>query len=263
MTDLRGKVALVTGSGRGLGRAYAEHLARLGAAVAIHDVTETAPAEFGEAPDLAAVEAIIRGYGVPACAVTGDTRDADAVARLVATVNERLGPIDILVNNAGGDIAARGGKPKPNDAVGIPAEDVQAMIDRNLTGTIHSCRSVAPQMMERRRGRIVNISSSAALVAVTDGVIYAAAKAAIIHYTRCLAKQLRTYNVTANCIAPGATVTARFLATRHVSPEARQGGEGLDRLGQPEDLAKAVEFLVSDLAAFVSGEVICVDGGKK
>ncbi|HEX6971448.1 MAG TPA: SDR family NAD(P)-dependent oxidoreductase [Limnochordia bacterium] len=263
MTDLRGKVALITGSGRGLGRAYAEHLAKLGAAIAVHDVTETAPAEYDEAENLAAVAAAIREHGVRVCTVTGDLRRAETVDAIVAAVNEQLGPIDILVNNAGGDIAERGGKPKPNDAIGIPAEDVQAIIDRNLTATIHCCRAVAPQMMERRAGRIINISSVAGLSAVTDGVVYGAAKAGIIHYTRCLAKQLRPYGVTANCIAPGPTVTARFLATRYVSPEALKGGEGLDRLGRTEDLARVVEFLVSDLAAFVSGEVIAVDGGRK
>ena len=109
----------------------------------------------------------------------------------------------MLVNNAGGDIAAEGGKPKPNDCLEIPERDLHAVMDRNLLGTMNVCRAVAPAMMERREGRIVNVASVAGMGATSVGPIYAVAKAGIIHYTRCLAAQLRPYGVNVNCISPG------------------------------------------------------------
>ena len=110
---------------------------------------------------------------------------------MVETADEELGPIDILVHNAGGDIAAKGGKPDPNDAVGIREEDVRAVLDRNLLSTILTCQAVARGMMERRQGRIVTIGSVAAFKGRTNGSIYAVAKAGVTHFTRCLADQLR------------------------------------------------------------------------
>jgi 3-oxoacyl-[acyl-carrier protein] reductase len=260
--DVQGKVALVTGSGRGLGRAYAEHLARLGADVIVHDKTMEAPAEFGEAENLREVAESIEALGRRALVVTGDVAKPGEVRRFVAQALEAFGRIDILVNNAGGDIAAAAPRPDPNDGVFIKDEDVHAVIDRNLTGTIHLCRAVAPAMMARRSGQIVNVSSSAALTSVTTGIVYAAAKAGIIHYTRCLAQQLREYNVRVNCLSPGPTVTARFLATRDVSAEALRETEGLVRLGRPADQARAVEFLVVALSEFITGQNIVVDGGS-
>ena len=258
---LVGKVALVTGAGRGLGRAFAERLARLGADVAIHGMREHGPAEYGEGTTLAAVaEAVAAEHGVRTIRSLGDlTREAD-VGRVVCETEAALGPIDILVHNAGGDIAA-GGKPDPNDAVGIKPADVRAILDRNLLATILVCQVVARGMMERRAGRIVTLGSVAAFKGRTNGAIYATAKAGVTHFTRCLADQLRPYDVTVNCIAPGDTRTGRYLGTRPVDPGRLAESGTLDRVATVDEVARIVEVFAGPLGAFVSGQVLRIDGG--
>jgi 3-oxoacyl-[acyl-carrier protein] reductase len=259
---LAGKVALVTGSGRGLGRAYAMRLARLGADVIVHDIDASATALYGEGKSAEEVVEAIRALGRRSLFVAADNRESEQVGAAVKRVIDELGRIDILVNNAGGDIAAAVGKPKPNDCIEIPERDMHVVLDRNLIGTMNFCRAVAPGMMERREGRIVNVSSVAGLVATTVEPVYAVAKAAIIHYTRCLAAQLRPYGINVNCISPGGTRSARFLADRpHLTAEELAGKSRLERFGEPEDVAKVVEFLVTDLSDFISGQNIKVDGG--
>jgi len=260
--SLTGKVALVTGAGRGLGRAFAERLASMGADVAIHGMRENGPAEYGEGTTLTAVaEAVAADHGVRTMRVLGDLTKGEDIERIVETTSTALGPIDILVHNAGGDIAAAGGKPNPNDAVGIREEDVRAVLDRNLLATILTCQAVARGMMERRSGRIVTIGSVAAFKGRTQGSIYAVAKAGMTHYTRCLADQLRPYDITVNCIAPGDTRTGRFMGTRAVD-QARMVETGtLDRIATIDEVARVVEVFAGPLGAFVSGQVLRVDGG--
>jgi 3-oxoacyl-[acyl-carrier protein] reductase len=259
---LAGKVALVTGAGRGLGRAFAERLAALGADVAIHGMREHGPAEYGEGTTLTAVaQAVSAEHRVRTIRLLGDLTREDDVARVVTETETALGPIDILVQNAGGDIAARGGKPDPNDAVGIKPEDVRAVLDRNLLSTILICQAVATGMMERRSGRIVTLGSVAAFKGRTNGAIYATAKAAVTHFTRCLADQLRPYDITVNCIAPGDTRTGRFLGTRAVEPERLAEAGTLDRVATIDEVARVVELFAGPLGAFVSGQVLRVDGG--
>jgi 3-oxoacyl-[acyl-carrier protein] reductase len=259
---LAGKIALVTGAGRGLGRAFAEKLAGLGADVAIHGMRENGPAEYGEGTTLTAVAREIGdAHGVRSHRVLGDLTKSDDIARVVAESEQALGPIDILVHNAGGDIAAAGGKPDPNDAVNIREEDVRAVLDRNLLSTILTCQAVARGMMERRRGRIVTIGSVAAFKGRTNSSIYAVAKAGVTHYTRCLADQLRAYDIAVNCIAPGDTRTGRFLGTRTVD-EGRMVETGtLDRIATVDEVARVVEVFAGPLGAFVSGQVLRIDGG--
>ena len=140
-TPLKGQVALVTGAGRGLGRAFAETLAKMGASIAVHGMRENGPAEFGEGTTLTATaEEIGKAHGVKTVRILGDLTKTDQVARIVAEAEAALGPIDILVHNAGGDIAAAGGKPNPNDCVFIKEIDVRAVIDRNLLSTIFVCQ---------------------------------------------------------------------------------------------------------------------------
>jgi 3-oxoacyl-[acyl-carrier protein] reductase len=259
---LTGKIALVTGAGRGLGRAFAERLASLGADVAVHGMRENGPAEYGEGTTLTAVaEAVATEHGVRTIRVLGDLTKGDQIEQIVETTSRALGPIDILVHNAGGDIAAAGGKPNPNDAVGIREEDVRAVLDRNLLSTILTCQVVARGMMERHSGRIVTIGSVAAFKGRTQGSIYAVAKAGMTHYTRCLADQLRPYDITVNCIAPGDTRTGRFMGTRPVDPTRMVETGTLDRIATVDEVARVVEVFAGPLGAFVSGQVLRVDGG--
>jgi len=261
---LDGQVALVTGAGRGLGRSFAEHLAALGCAIGVHGLREHGPAEYGEGTTLTdTAREIAEKHGVRTIRVLGDLANNGDVARVVQTVEHELGPLDILVHNAGGDIAAVGGKPNPNDAVFIKEEDVRSVLDRNLMSTVFVCQQAARGMMERKRGRIVTISSIAAFKGIPTSVIYATAKAAVVEYTRCLAAQLREHNVTANSIAPGDTRTGRYLGTRKVD-ETKMVEEGtLDRIGLVDEVTRVVEFFAGPLGQFVTGQVLRVDGGSQ
>jgi 3-oxoacyl-[acyl-carrier protein] reductase len=261
--SLKGQVALVTGSGRGLGHAIALRLAEMGASVAIHDRDERMPAEFGEFPDAAAARAAVAAAagGAPTCLVLGDIADEARVNAMVAEAERMLGPLTILVNAAGGDIAAAGGKPNPNNALEIKMEDVRALIDRNLIGTMLMCRAAMPGMLARRRGSVVNVASAAAHIGVSPEVVYSTIKAAIVHYTRCLSVETRTHNVRVNCVSPGATATARFLRTRKIDPAQHVEDGTLARYGTPRDQANAVAFLCTDAAKFIHGQVLRVDGG--
>lgn len=258
---LTGKVALVTGAGRGLGRAFAERLASLGADVALHGMRENGPAEYGEGTTLTAVaEAVAAGHRVRAIRALGDLTRGEDIDRVVAETLRSLGPIDILVHNAGGDIAAAGGKPDPNDVVNIREADVRAVLERNLLSTILTCQAVSRGMMQRRTGRIVTIGSVAAFKGRTNGSIYAVAKAGVTHFTRCLADQLRPFDITVNCIAPGDTRTGRFLGTREVDPNRLVETGTLDRIATVDEVARVVEMFAGPLGAFVSGQVLRVDG---
>ena len=258
---LKGENALVTGSGRGLGRAIAEALARAGADVAIHDLSEEAPAQFGESKDLTTVSREIAALGVRTVGVTGDISDQEAVRRLVANAEEALGPISILVNCAGGDIGARGTKPQPNNALEVPIEDVHAIFSRNLIGTMLMCRAICPGMVKRQAGAVVNIGSVAGHYGGSPEVAYACAKAAVLHYTRCLAFEMRPAGVRVNAVSPGPTTTARFLATRTADSEMLQEGPSLVRYATTREIANAVTFLSSSESRFISGQVLRVDGG--
>ena len=264
MTDrmLEGQVALVTGAGRGLGRAFADRLAALGCHLAVHGMREHGPAEYGGTQTLTDVARVIaETHRVRTTRILGDLTRMDDIERVVGSAASELGPIDILVHNAGGDIAAAGGKPDPNDVVHIKEEDVRAVLDRNLLSTIFVCQQVARGMMQRRRGRIITIGSVAAFKGRTNGSIYATAKAGAMHFTRCLADQMRPFDVTVNTIAPGDTRTERFVATRAVDPARMAEAGTLDRIATVDEVARVVEFFAGPLGAFVSGQVVRVDGG--
>lgn len=261
---LAGKTAIVTGSGRGLGRAFAETLANLGCNVGIHGMRENGPAEYGEGTTLTdSAREIGEKYGVKTVRVLGDLTDNEQVGRIVQEVTDALGPIDILVHNAGGDIAAKGGKPNPNDAVMIKEEDVRSVMDRNLLSTVFINQHVSRSMMERKTGRIINISSIAAFQGNANSAIYSTAKAAVVEYTRCLALQMRPYDVTVNSLAPGDTRTGRYLGTREVDQERMAESGTLERIALVDEVARVVEFFAGPMGQFVTGQVLRVDGGSQ
>ena len=268
--EFAARTAFVTGSSRGIGRAIATHLAALGVSVAVHGTTATSAQVFGEADSLAAVAlSIAAETGSTIVPVHGNLADPAVAADVVRTVRTALGRIDILVNCAGGDIGAAGtaapmgGRPSRNDALLISLEDLQAVLGRNLMTCLFVCREVAPEMITRRSGRIINIGSLAGMAGVELGAIYATAKAAVHEYTRCLATQLREHNVTVNAIAPGEIVTPRFVASRPIEDAMLVEGGTLVRYGRPAEIARVVTFLASEGAGYISGQVIRVDGGRQ
>ncbi len=258
---LSGKVALITGAARGLGRAYALHLARLGADVVVNDIDMAAAAAYGEMLTAASVPDEIRALGTRSLGIVADVTDQAQVNQMVEQVIAEFGHVDILVNNAGGALV-----PGPSLASSVPEADFRKMMDLNLMGTIFCCQAVAEPMKEQRHGKIVNVGSQAGLRSQGGGggTSYAVAKAAIQHYTRKLASELGPYNVNVNCIAPGWILSSRAIAGGRNRPEVRARLEeeiALRRLGLPEDCAKVVEFLVTDLSDYVTGQVIPVCGG--
>ncbi|HEV2594922.1 MAG TPA: SDR family oxidoreductase [Sphingomicrobium sp.] len=259
--SLKGEVAFVTGSGRGLGNTIAKELIARGSDVVIHDINEQAPAQFGEGESLSAVAASIARDGGRAIGVTGDITDEQAVALMTQTIERQLGPVSILVNCAGGDIGAGGTKPNPNGALDVSLADALAVLQRNFIGTMLMCRAVAPGMAKRQKGSIINFGSLNAHQGVSPEVMYGCAKAAVVHYTRCLALELRAAGVRVNAVSPGPTMTARFLATRSADPAMMTGGPSLDRYAKPEEIASAVAFLASPASGFISGQVLRIDGG--
>ncbi|MFA6505893.1 MAG: SDR family oxidoreductase [Treponemataceae bacterium] len=272
MTDkkLSGKVAWVTGSGRGIGKEIASHLASCGADVVIHGSSMGSPKAFAEGESLDAVAAgIARQYGVRAMVAVADLTKPEAVKSAADAIRAKFGKIDILVNNAGGDIGSKGvtapnaGKPAGNDPVNISVEDFNVILNRNLHTCVYACREVAPEMIERKEGWIVNIGSIAGLAGLPGSAIYCTAKAAVHEYTRCLAAMLRPYGVYANVVAPGDTVTERFKASRPMDENRMQTEGSLERYGWPIEIAKTVEFLVTDASSYITGQVIRVDGGKQ
>ncbi|MFC1716130.1 SDR family NAD(P)-dependent oxidoreductase [Candidatus Poribacteria bacterium] len=265
---LDGKVAWITGSSRGLGRVSASHLASLGARIVVHGTSLYSSRAFDEADSLEAVaNAIAQEHDAEVIAVCGDLTDEATVKEAAQEIRDKLGQIDILVNCAGGDIGSQGtmggnaGKPANNDPINISLEDIRTVLDRNLMTCILACREVAPEMMERKSGCIVNFGSIAGLSGHIGEAIYSTSKAAVHEYTRCLAAILRPYNVRVNAIAPGGIVTARFLASRHTDEAMTVKDGTLKRYGQPIEIARAVEFLVTDDSTYISGQILRVDGG--
>lgn len=260
--ELSGKIAFVTGSGRGLGRVMAERLAELGADVAIHDMDRHQPGKYGEFKDLDEVIRRVERHGTKVTAVTGNIGDRDAVAAMKRHIDETLGEVHILVNCAGGDIGAAGGKPNPNNALDIAYDDIKVLTENNLIGTMLVCQAFVAPMVSAGSGSVINIASAAAHLGCSPEAVYSTLKAAVVHYTRCLAKELLEHGVRINAVSPGPTKTARFQATRSLRPEMMDSSvRSLVRYAEPEEIAEAVAFLAGPRAKFINGQVIRVDGG--
>jgi 3-oxoacyl-[acyl-carrier protein] reductase len=266
MGKLDGKVAIVTGGGRGLGRAYARRLAGLGAKIAVCDLNLQSFEEFeAERRDMTGDSSVaeIEAAGGLAIGITLDVADRDAVDAMVKQVVETWGRVDILVANAGGGR----GRPIDTKASTLPTDLLELVLHMNLHGTVYCCNAVAPIMQAQRFGKIVTVSSIAGITPSTDGgyAHYGAAKAAIAHYTRYLAQDLGPSGITVNCIAPGTIATGRIMQTvipgssrANTDPAARVA---LRRVGTVEDCARVVEFLCTDLSDYVTGTIIPIDGG--
>lgn len=243
--DLKGRVALVTGSTRGIGRAIAQALAESGATVVVTGREEARAAEVA-AEIATATGATVRGFGV-------DISDAAQAVAVVERVEKELGQLDILVNNAG--------LTRDNLIMRLKDEDWDAVINANLRGAFMTCRAASRGMMKRRWGRIINIASVVGITGNKGQSNYAASKAGLIGLTKSIAKELASRNVLANVLAPGFVETDMTAA---MTPEAKatlSGGIPLERLGTPQDIAGIVVVLASDLAAYITGQVIVVDGG--
>ena len=239
------RVAIVTGSGQGIGRGIAMCLARAGAHIVIADQA---------AERIAPVAAAVEDLGVQALGLTTDVSRSDDVQRMVQQTLQRFGKIDILVNDAGKVLV------KPMVEQG--EADWDRVVNTNLKGVFLCCRYVLPEMIARKRGAIVNIASIAAFHVTVPHVPYAASKAGVVALTRDLAYEVARYGVRVNAIAPGPIETPMSQA---VSAEQRQGiirTVPLGRIGQPEDIGQAAAFLVSDAASFITGVTLPVAGGS-
>jgi len=238
---LDGQVAFVTGSTRGIGLAIANRLHEAGAKVAI----------IGRQAEQA--EKIAAGIGAGAAGFGCDVAEESAVEAAVAAAERTLGPISILVNNAG--------LTRDNLLIRLSGADWDAVLDANLKGAFHTTRAVIKGMMKRRAGRIINITSVVGLTGNKGQANYAASKAGLIGFTKSVAKEYASRNVLANCIAPGFIATDMTAALPGEARDALLGQIALGRLGDPADIAGAVLFLASDLASYITGQVLVVDGG--
>ncbi len=241
---LPGKVALVTGASRGIGRAIALALAAEGAKVAVNYATSSGAAD--------AVVAEITAAGGEACALGADVSQADQVDNLIAAVTNKWGQIDVLVNNAG--------ITRDTLLLRMKLEDWQTVIDLNLTGVFLCCRAVSKIMLKQKSGRIINITSVSGLMGNPGQANYSAAKAGVIGLTKTLAKEFASRGITVNAVAPG------FIAT-DMTKDLKGAEEvlkfiPLGRFGEAEEVAGMVRFLAADpAAAYITGQVMNVDGG--
>lgn len=242
---LEDKVAVVTGAGRGIGRGIALALAREGATVIVN--------YNGSVDRAAEVVSTIETNGGKAVAVQCNVSDFEAAKEFYANTVKEYGKIDILVNNAG--------ITKDNLIMKMSDEEFQSVIQTNLAGTFHGIKFVSRPMMKQRCGRIINIASVSGVIGNMGQANYSASKAGVIGLTKATAKELASRNITVNAIAPGFIETEMTEALSDSVKETAVSTIPLGKFGQVEDVADAVVFLASDHAKYITGQVLCVDGG--
>jgi 3-oxoacyl-[acyl-carrier protein] reductase len=259
---LAGSVAVVAGGARGIGRACALRLAELGAHVAVLDIDLDSAAVYGEKLTAGSVADELRDRAGDGLGLQADLTRPDAAESALAAVVDRWGKLDILVVPAGGAVT-----PFPRSAASVtPDDDLSVLVDVNMRTVVNCCRAAVPRMRAAGGGAIVTVGSSAGLTTTGDGFVagYGMTKAAVIHYTRYLANEVGQWGIRANCIAPGVIRTARVVAasadTDFVNDEAAKGIP-LRRQGEPSDIANAVQFLVTPLSSYITGQVLAVNGG--
>jgi 3-oxoacyl-[acyl-carrier protein] reductase len=248
--ELDGKVSLVTGASRGMGKAHALKLSSLGSKVAVNYVDIEGESNQAEANGV--VEAIA-GQGGEAIAVEADVRNEEAVKAMVGEVVERWGKIDILVNNAG--------ITRDNLLLRMSEEAWDAVIDTNLKGTYLCTKFALRSMMKQRWGRIVNIASVSGVMGTAGQGNYSASKGGVIAFTKSMAREVGSLNITVNAIAPGFIITEMTDKLTEDRKQAILSMVSLQRFGTPEDVAELVAFLASDRAGYITGQVIGIDGG--
>lgn len=253
-----------------MGLACARHMARQGWNIALSDISDRACRVYGEAESVDKILSELAALSAKVSFYPADLTEESQTLAMVRAAENDFGGIDGLVTLAGGDIhghddEAAGGK-APNNTAFAALDDFITIFNRNFHACLFTCRAVAAGMRDRGRGKIVTVASVSAGFGVAKETSYAVAKAAVAHFTRCLATELRPAGVNVNCIAPGATDTGRFRATlKDRTPEdlLRLHGRGrLERLAQPDDVCRVIEFFLSPASDFVSGQVLRVDGGQ-
>lgn len=245
MLMLEGKVAVVTGASGGIGRAIAVAFGKAGASVAVH--------YNGNEAKAAAVKAEIEGAGGKAEIFRCNVADFDACSEFIKSVVKTFGKIDILVNNAG---ITRDGL-----IMGMSEDDFDAVLDTNLKGSFNCIRFASRQMMRKKYGRIINITSVSGVAGNAGQANYSASKAGLIGLTKSVAKELASRNITANAIAPGFVKTEMTDVLPDDVKETAMKQIPLARFAEPEDIANAAVFLASDMASYITGQVLLVDGG--